>query len=238
VSERAVRLVKTVAKQRKRAGQARTYMGALAQLAAENGHDDWAAYEKALLAQPDSPPDFRVRLQPAVGEARMISVFMRDILPFHGLDEAQWRAAPIDERAQFVVDYALWSRRKQDDFVSYAAEILESNVEHGTTDARGEQNKATPAAERTLGDPDFVVELESRATGTKEQIGVQLADLLEHHGIEQADWEHAGQEERETLVEEAALWVKRSKGDLGSYFTEVLSGMDDGEDQEESPAPR
>lgn len=238
MSERTVRRVKHVAKQRKRAGQARSYMNALAQLAAEHGHGDWAAYEKALLAEPDPIPDFRVRLQPPAGEERVISVFLRDILPFHGLDEAQWRSAPIDERVQFVLDYALWSRRKRDDFISYTAEILESNVEHGTAAAQAEQRHALPAQASDRGVPDFVVELESRATGKREQIGVRLADLLELHGIELADWENAGQGERESLVEEAAMWEKRSKGDLGSYFTQVLAGLDDSDDQGESPTPR
>lgn len=229
MSERTVRLVKHAAKQRKRAGQARSYMTALAQLAAENGHGDWAAYEKALLAEPDPIPDFRVRLQPPAGEVRVISVFLRDILPFHGLDEAQWRAAPLDERTQFVLDYALWSRRKRDDFVSYSAEIMESNIEHGTTAAPEEPRQVLAPTGGDRSAPDFVVELESRASGKKEQIGVQLADLLEFHGIEQADWDGAGQEERESLVEEAALWEKRSKGDLGGYYAEVVSGLDEGE---------
>lgn len=229
MSERTVRLVKHAAKQRKRAGQARSYMTALAQLAAENGHGDWAAYEKALLAEPDPTPDFRVRLQPPAGEVRVISVFLRDILPFHGLDEAQWRAAPLDERVQFVLDYALWSRRKRDDFVSYSAEILESNVEHGTTAAPEDQRHAAPAAGGDRTAPDFVVELESRASGQREQIWVQLSDLLELHGLSQAEWDEAGQEEQESLVEEAALWEKRSKGDLGGYYAEVVSGLDQGE---------
>lgn len=229
MSERTVRLVKHAAKQRKRAGQARSYMTALAQLAAEKGHDDWAAYEKALLAEPDPTPDFRVRLQPPIAEVRVISVFLRDVLPFHGLDEAQWRAAPLDERAQFVLNYALWSRRKRGDFVSYSAEILESNVEHGTTAAPQEPRHAVPAAGDDRTAPDFVVELESRASGKREQIGVQLADLLELHGLSQAEWDEAGQEEQESLVEEAALWEKRSKGDLGGYYAEVVSGLDEGE---------
>lgn len=238
MSERAVRLVKSEAKQRKRDGKARTYTGALTQIATENGHGDWAAYEKALLAEPDPTPDFRVRLQPPAGEERLISIYLRDILPFHGLDEAQWRKTSIDERVQFVVDYALWTRRKRNDFVSYTAEILESNVEHGTAAAQKAQNQAMPATEGAPSAPDFVVELESRTTGSKEQIGVKLADLLELHGMELADWYDAGHEEREALVEESALWEKRSKGDLGSYFTQVLSGMDDSEDRGESSAPR
>lgn len=229
MSERTVRLVKHAAKQRKRAGQARSYMTALAQLAAEHGHADWAAYEKALLAEPDPIPDFRVRLQPPAGEARVISAFLRDILPFHGLDEAQWRAAPLDERAQFVLDYALWSRRKRDDFVSYSAEILESNVQHGTTAAPEELRHAVPEAGGHRTAPDFVVELESRVSGKREQIGVQLSDLLELHGMSQAEWDEAGLEEQESLVEEAALWEKRSKGDLDGYFAEVVSGLEKGE---------
>lgn len=232
MTERAVRLVKHEAKKRKRSGQARSYMAALAQLAAENGHlgvngqGDWAAYEKVLLAAPGPTSHFRICLTPPAGEKKMISVFLRDLLPYHGLDEGQWQAATEDERAQFVLDFALWSRRKRGDFTAYAAEITESNVEHGVP-AGGSVPEQPPAASGSA--PDFVVEVESRATGKKEYIGVQLADLLELHGLSQAEWDEAGQEERESLVEEAALWEKRSKGDLGGYFAEVVSGLDLGE---------
>ncbi|MFC5511025.1 hypothetical protein ACFPOU_07790 [Massilia jejuensis] len=226
MSERTVRLVKHEAKKRKRSGQAHSYMAALAQLAAENGHGDWAAYEKVLLAVPDAAPDFRIRLVPAAGEAKMIGVFMRDILPYHGLDESQWQAAADEERVQFVLDFALWSRRKRGDFTGYRAEITESNVEHGVEAAGPAPAQGHQAPSSA---PDFVVEVESRATGKKEHIGVQLADLLELHGMSQAEWDEAGHEEQESLVEEAALWEKRSKGDLGGYYAEVLSGLDQGE---------
>lgn len=226
MSEHTVRLVKHEAKQRKRSGQARSYMAALAQLAAENGHDDWAAYEKALLAVPEPAPDFRIRLVPPTGEEKVISGHLRQILPYHGLDEGQWQAATPEEREQYVLDFALWSQRKRGDFISYRVEITESNVEHGVDVAR-----AAPAQERPVasGEPEFVVELESRATGQKEQIGVHLADLLELHGISQAEWDDTGHDEQEAFVEEAALWEKRSKGDLGGYFAEVVSGLDQGE---------
>lgn len=227
MSERTVKLVKHEAKKRKRSGKARSYMAALAQLAAENGHGgDWAAYEKMLLATPDPTPDFRIRLTPVDGEEKMISVFLRDILPYHGLGEGQWQSATEEERAQFVLDFAHWSRRKRGDFTAYGAEIAESNVEHGVP-ASGSAPEQAPAASGSA--PDFVVEIESRATGKKEHLGVQLADLLELHGMSQAEWDVAGQEEQESLVEEAALWEKRSKGDLGGYFTEVVSGLDQGE---------
>lgn len=201
-------------------------MAALGQLAAENGHGDWAAYEKVLMAAPDPVPDFRIRLVSPAGEAKIIGVFMRDILPYHGLDDSQWLAAPDEERAQFVLDFALWSRRKRGDFASYRAEITESNVEHGADAGRAAPAQAEPVS---TGEPEFVVALESGATGKKEQIGVYLADLLELHGMSQAEWDVAGHEEQEALVEEAALWEKRSKGDLGGYFTEVVSGLDHGE---------
>lgn len=227
MSERTVRLAKIEAKRRKRSGQARSYMAALGQLAAENGHGgDWGAYEKVLLAAPDPAPDFRVRLTPPDGDEKVIAVFMREILPYHGLDESQWQAASDEERVQFVLDFALWSRRKRGDFTAYSAEITESNVEHGVP-AGGSVPEQPGAA--SSGAPDFVVEVESRATGKKEHIGVQLADLLELHGMSQAEWDQAGQEEQESLVEEAALWEKRSKGDLGGYFAEVVSGLDQGE---------
>lgn len=227
MSERTVRLVKHEAKKRKRSGQARSYMAALAQLAAENGHGgDWAAYEKVLLAAQDPAPDFRIRLTPAAGEEKMISVFLRDVLPYHGLDEGQWPSATDEERAQFVLDFAHWSRRKRGDFTAYSAEITESNVAQGVPAAGGAPAQALAASS---GAPDFVVEVESRATGKKEHIGVQLADLLELHGMSQAEWDEAGHEEQESLVEEAALWEKRSKGDLGGYFAEVVSGLDQGE---------
>jgi len=232
MSERTVRLVKHEAKQRKRSGQARSYMAALAQLAAESGHlgengqGDWAAYEKVLRAAPDPTPDFRIRLTPPAGEEKVISVFLRDILPYHGLDRGQWQSATDEERVQFVIDFAHWSRRKRGDFTAYNAEITESNVEHGVP-AGGSAPKQARAA--SSGVPDFVVEVESRATGKKEHIGVQLADLLELHGMSQAEWDEVGREEQESLVEEAALWEKRSKGDLGGYFSEVVSGLEQGE---------
>lgn len=226
MSERTVRLVKHEAKQRKRSGQARSYMAALAQLAVENGHSDWAAYEKVLLAVRDPLPDFRIRLVPPAGEAKMIGVFMREVLSYHGLNESQWHAAPDEERVQFVLDFALWSRRKRGDFNAYGAEITESNLEHGVPVAASVPAQA-PAVQTSVA--DFVVEVESRATGKKEHISVQLADLLELNGLSQTEWDEAGQEERESLVEEAALWEKRSKGDLAAYFAEVVSGLDLGE---------
>lgn len=231
MSERTVRLVKHEAKQRKRFGQARSYMAALAQLAAENGHEDWAAYEKVLLAVPEPASDFRIRLVPPTGEEEVISGYLRQILPYHGLDEGQWQAATPEEREQYVLDFALWSRRKRGDFISYRAEIIESNVEHGVEVAGAALAQLPTQSSDAL---DFVIELESRATGIKEHVSVQLADLLELHGMSQSEWDEAGREEQESLVEEAALWEKRSKGDLGGYFTEVVSGLD----QDEGDAPR
>ena len=231
MSERTVRLVKHEAKRRKRSGQARSYMAALAQLAAENGHEDWAAYEKVLLAVPEPAPDFWIRLVPPAGEEKRISGHLRHILPYHGLDEDQWRAATPEERKQYVLDFALWSRRKRGDFISYRAEITGLNVEHSVEVAGTAPTQVRP---EPSGAPEFVVELESRATGKKEHVGVHLADLLELHGMSQAEWDAAGRAEQESLVEEAALWERRSKGDLGGYFTEVVSGLD----QNEGDAPR
>jgi hypothetical protein len=225
MSERTVRLAKHEAKKRKRSGQARSYMAALAQLAAENGHGDWTAYEKVLQAAPDPAPDFRVRLAPPAGEAKIISVFLRDVLPYHGLDNAQWQSATEEERTQLVVDFAHWSRHTRDDFTNYIVDITESNVEHGILASRAPSNERAAASDVV----DFVVEVESRATGLKEQIGVQLADLLELHGMSLDEWEHARHEEQEALVQEAAMWQKRSKGDLGGYFADVVSGLDQGE---------
>ena len=85
------------------------------------------------------------------------------------------------------------------------------------------------------GPADFVVELESRADGRKEIVGVQLVDVLEFHGLVLADWEGSDRQEQEALIEEVALWSKRSAGDLGSYFSQVVSGFDGEEEGAEVP---
>lgn len=226
MGDREVEKARQEARRRKRSGQAASYTAALSQLAAENGHKDWASYAKALAADPGPAPDFRVRLVSADGQEKAFTLSMKGVLIFHDLDETGWELLAPAERVQHVLECAVSSRRERGDLAPYAAALLESNVPSvvvPTGGARGE-----PA--------DFVVELESRADGRKEHVGVQLEDLLEFHGLALADWESSGREEREALVEEVALWTKRSSGDLGTYFSHVVSGL--GGEEESGEAPR
>lgn len=235
MGEKLLRKVKEVAKTRKRTGHAATHTAALKQLAAENGYEDWAAYAKALAAQPDPAPQLRVRLVSPSGEAREVTSTLRHVLTFHDLDEQQWREATPEERVSLVLESALSMRRTKGDMTPYTAELVESNVPSvvvpGQSVAR--PHDQVPGAS---GEPDFVVVLESRESGRKEAVGVQLADLLEFHGIDHAEWESSTQDEQELLVEEVALWGKRSAGDLTSYFSEVVAGF--GEEGESGAAPR
>jgi len=225
MGDREVEKARQEARRRKRSGQAASYTAALSQLAAENGHKDWASYAKALAADPGPAPDFRVRLVSADGQEKAFTLSMKGVLVFHDLDETGWELLAPAERVQHVLECALSSRRERGDLAPYAAALLESNVPSvvvPTRDVGGE-----PA--------DFVVELESRADGRKEHVGVQLADLLAFHGMTPAEWESSGREDREALVEEVALWSKRSAGDLGSYFSQVVSGFDGENDAGDSP---
>jgi hypothetical protein len=235
MSDREVDLARREAKRRKRSGQAKSYTAALAQLAAENGHNDWASYAKALAADPGRAPDFRVRLVGAGGEERTLALSMTRVLGFHDLDEAGWERLPPAERLQHVLECALSSRRERGDMTHYTAKLLESNVSSVEIPGFAQPDRA-PAPRGAGADPtDYVVELESRADGQKEQVGVQLVDVLEFHGIALADWEGSGRAEQESLVEEVALWSKRSAGDLGSYFSEVVSGFDGEEEGRDAP---
>lgn len=225
MGEKLLKKAKDEAKKRKRSGHAATHTAALNQIAAEHGHDDWAAYAKALAAQPDPAPQLRVRLVAPSGEAREVTSTLRHVLTFQDLDEQQWREATPEERVSLVLERALSMRRTKGDMTPYTAELVESNVPSvvvpGQSVAR--QHDQVPGAPC---EPDFVVALESRESGRKETVGVQLADLLEFHGIDHGEWEASGQEERELLVEECALWQKRSVGDLSSYYSEIVSGLD------------
>lgn len=233
MSDRDVDLAKQEAKRRKRSGQAKSYTAALAQLAAENGHDGWASYAKALAAEPGRAPDFRVRLVGASGEERTFSLSMTRVLGFHDLDEASWEQLPPAGRLQHVLECALSSRRERGDMTRYAASLLESNVPSVVIPGGTQPNRASGDRGAGTGPADFVVELESRADGKTEHVGVQLVDVLEFHGMVLADWEANGREEQEALVEEVALWSKRSAGDLGAYFSQVVSGFDGEEESVE-----
>lgn len=237
MSDRDVDLARQEAKRRKRSGQAKSYTAALAQLASENGHDDWTSYAKALAADPGRAPDFRVRLVGAGGEERTFALSMTRVLQFHGLDEASWKQAPPAARVQHVLECALSSRRERGDMTHYTAELLESNVPSVVVSGPAQAAHAPATLGGGGGPVDFVVELESRADGRKESVGVQLVDVLEFHGLVLADWEGSDRQERETLVEEVALWSKRSAGDLGSYFSQVMSGFD-GPEEEGAEVPR
>lgn len=232
MGERDVELARREAKRRRRSGQASSYMVALAQLAAENGHDSWALYAKALAALPERAPDFRVRLVSA-GAEKVMGLSLSSVLAFHELDETSWGRLSPAERVRDILECALSSRRERGDMMRYSADLVESNVP--SVDVKGVQQQPTAVStSRGTRSADFVVELESRDDGTKEQVGVQLEDLLEFHGLAMADWESSGRQEREALVEEVALWVKRSAGDLGAYFSQVVSGFDEEDEGGES----
>jgi hypothetical protein len=235
MSDRDVDLARQEAKRRKRSGQAKSYTAALAQLASENGHDDWASYAKALAADPGRAPDFRVRLVGASGEERTFALSMKRVLKFHVLDEASWEQVPPAARVQHVLECALSSRRERGDMTHHTAELLESNVP-SVVAPRSAQPGHAPGTLGACGGPsDFVVELESRADGQKEHVGVQLVDVLEFHGMVLEDWGGSDRQEQEALVEEVALWSKRSAGYLGSYFSQVVFGFDGDEEGAESP---
>jgi hypothetical protein len=235
MGEREVKLARQEAKRRKRSGQASSYMVALKQLAVEHGYDDWALYAQALAASPGRAPDFRVRLAGAGGDLAF-GVSLKRVLAFHDLDEAGWERLSPMERVRDILECALSSRRERGDMARYSAELVESNVPSAFIAGLQGQTGAAPAAGASSVDPaHFVVELERREDGAKEQVGVQLEDLLEFHGLALADWESSGREEKEALVEEVALWTKRRTGDLGSYFTQVLSGLEGEEEGGEAP---
>lgn len=235
MSDREVALARQEAKRRKRTGQAKSYTAALAQLAAENGHDDWTSYAKALAAIPGRAPDFRVRLVGAGGEERTFTLSLARVLGFHDLDQASWERMPPAARLQHILECALSSRRERGDIVHYKATLLESNVPSVVVPGLEQPGRAPAPPGAGAGSADFVVELESSAGGQKEHLGVQLVDVLEFHGIALADWEGSGREEQESLVEEVALWSKRGAGDLGSYFSQVVSGFADDEEGGETP---
>lgn len=235
MGDREVEFARKEAKRRKRSGQAKSYTAALAQLAAENGHDDWAAYAKALAADPGPAPDFRVRLVGRGGDERTFALSLKRVLDSHGLDEASWEPVSPAVRVQHVLECALSSWRVRGDMTNYTAELIESNVPSVVVTVPVQADHAPVSADARGGKSDFVVELESRSDGQKEHIGVQLADVLEFHGIDLVDWESSGREEQETLVEEVALWSKRSAGDFSSYYSQVLSGLDGEEEGGDSP---
>lgn len=223
MGERQVELARREAKRRKRAGQASSYMVALAQLAAENGHDSWALYAKALAAVPDRAPDFRVRLVGPGGE-KAFGLSLKRVLEFHEMDEASWDRLSPTERVDHVLECALSSQRERGDMARYTAELVESHVP--SVVVTGLPQHAGQMAAAGSGPADFVVELERREGGAKEHVGVRLDDLLVFHGLALADWESSGREEQEALVEEVALWSKRGAGDLRTYFSQVVSGFD------------
>lgn len=235
MSDRDVDLARQEARRRKRAGQAKSYTAALAQLAGENGHDNWTSYAKALAAVPDQVPDFRVRLVGPDGE-KTFGLSLSRVLTFHELDESAWARLSAAERVHEILECALSSRRERGDMTRYSADLIESNVPSVLVASLQPTPSVVPASGRADSDPaDFVVELERRDDGAKERVGVHLKDVLEYHGLALADWESSGGEEQEALVEEAALWTKRRSGDLGGYFTQVLSGLDGDEESGEAP---
>lgn len=232
-NERAVNLAKHEAKKRTRSGQAKSYMVALAQLAAENGHANWEEYRKVLEASPMPIPDYRVRLVSSDGHDKTVSVLLKDVLTFHGVSADIWEQEPVNEQQQYVNEYALWSRHKLGDFTAYTAAILEANVKTDSFQEVAKEPQQSQAA--VTADMDFIVELEIPGSGKKESIGVLLSDVLELHGLSQEDWRGSGRLEQGTMVEDAALWSKRSKGDLTRYFTEVIRGFDEGDEENNHP---
>lgn len=236
MGEREVELARQEAKRRRRSGQASSYMVALKQLAVENGYDNWAVYAEALATAPSPAPDFRVRLVGGSGEIAF-GLSLKRVLAFHELDEASWERLSPAERVRDILECALSSRRERGDLARYSAELVESNVPSVVVAGLQQQPGPVPASDGAGASPaDFVVELERREDGTKEQVGIRLDDLLEFHGLALADWESSSREEREALVEEVALWTKRSSGDLGAYFSQVVSGL--GGEEESGEAPR
>lgn len=230
MAERDVEKARREAKLRTRSGQATSYVRALNQLATESGYRNWAEYSRVLAAMPSQPPDIRVRLVAAGGRERIMGTELEKVLAFHELDEAQWNLFAHPDRLQLVFEFALSMRRERGDMERYTPELLESNVPTLTVPEKQSVENAAGVA-----GADFMVALESSASRKKELIGVHLADLLEFHGLSQADWEASSPEEKEALVEETALWTKRSTGDLGSYFTQVVSGLDEGEGEGSAP---
>jgi hypothetical protein len=234
MAERDVEKAKREAKLRARSGQAKSYMRALSQLATENGYGNWGEYSKVLAAMPPRPPDIRVRLVAAGGRERFMGIELEKVFAFHELDEAQWNHLAHKDRLQLVFEFALSTRRERGDMDRYTPELIESNVATLTVPTGPHEDLAMEIG-AGVAEADFMVALESSANGKKAIVGVQLADLLEFHGLSQADWEASSPEEKEALVEESALWTKRSTGDLGGYFTEVVSGLDEGEGEGSAP---
>jgi hypothetical protein len=218
MAERDVDKARREAKLRVRSGRAPSYMRALNQLATENGYGNWAEYSKVLAAKAPQLPDIRVRLVTAGGRERFVGVELAKVLDFHELDEDQWNHFAHQDRLQLVFEFALSTRHERGDTDRYTPELVESNVPSLTvlTERHGEQVVKTGA---DVTSPDFLVTVENTTSGTREVVGVQLADLLELHGLNLVDWEASSPEEKEALVEESALWAKRSTGDLSSYFT-------------------
>lgn len=234
MAERDVEKARREAKLRTRSGQSKSYMRALNEIAAENGfggkngNGDWAEYLKALAAMAPQPQDVRVRLVAADASERTAGIALQQVWAYHDINEAQWSDATQHERLQLVFEYALSSRREHGDLERYTPELIESNVPTLTVPPGGQGTLAHFGCGSAEG-VDFTVVLESRSTGKKEIVGVQLADLLEFHGLGQADWDASSYEEQEALVEESALWTKRGAGDMAGYFAEVVSGLDQGE---------
>ncbi|MBY0240059.1 MAG: hypothetical protein K2X55_12160 [Burkholderiaceae bacterium] len=235
MSDRDVDLAKKEARRRKQSGKAKSYTAALAQLAAENGHDDWTAYATALAAEPGPAPDFQVRLVSAGRNERTLVLSLKRVLSVTGVDNASWEQMLPAERVQHVLDCALSSRRARGDMTRYNAELIESNVPSVVASGLAQAGQVRMSLGADGSQPDFVVELESRSSGVKEHVGVPLVELLEFHGIVPADWECSGREEKESLIEEMALWSKRSSGDFGAYFSQVVSGFDGEDEPGDSP---
>lgn len=235
MSDRDVDFARQEARKRKRSGQAKSYTAALLQLATENGHEDWASYSKVLAATPDRAPDFRVRLVGAGNEERTIGLSMKRVLEFHEMVDSAWMQLAAEERVHHVLECALSTRHERGDMARYVATLIASNIPSVPSEV--ESVDRARASQGINTDPaDFTVELESRANGKKEHIDLRIADVLEFHGMAMAEWEGSGRQERESLVEEVAIWSKIGAGDTGSYFSQVVSGFD-GED-EESEFPR
>ena len=188
MAERDVEKARREAKLRTRSGQAKSYMRALNQLATENGYGNWAEYSKVLAAMPPQPPDIRVRLVAAGGRERFMGIELEKVFAFHELDEAQWNHLAHEDRLQLVFEFALSRRRERGDMERYTPEVIESNVPPLTVSTGRHEEQAVEAG-AGVADADFTVALESSTGGNREIVGVQLADLLELHGLSQADWE-------------------------------------------------
>lgn len=115
------------AKKRSRTGEI-GYLKALEQIAVEQGFEKWVDMRKDREANPlpRRQPDFVVHLTPKGKSEVEVEVrgFMKNVLEFSAIDQAEWDQSTRDEREQLVIEYALGTRHQKGDFADYYAEVV------------------------------------------------------------------------------------------------------------------